>query len=316
MRLLPNRRAFTMPETLSVVAILALAVGLAGGSAWHVLHSLQLRNSASEFLQAVKNARQYAIDHHCRTRVVFREGVWDPAKKNTTVEEERSYRTFAFIVPRSTMGDTGRWVAVTADIEDEDAKKEWARMELAPRSESMVGRWLVCEGDQQMRLVPNTLLVTSSLFERFNQGGEHDEFFRDNFHTPESAWAVRGADPHEFRNSLSAYPSDYWRTPIDAGPVLFSGEIPSDERCEDPVSGAIVPAAQFWPGTVSFIRGAQASKTEELPGIEFRPDGSLACQWTEQVEFRFAAASRPQTEYVVAIDAATGRVRLLDAETK
>lgn len=303
-----------MPETLSVVAILALAVGLAGGSVWHVLHSLQLRNSASEFLQVVKTARQYAVDHHCRTRVVFREGVWDPKKQNTKKEEERSYRTFAFVVPRSTAGDAGRWMPATANLEDDSAKMEWGRMEYASRSESLVGRWLVCDGDQQMRFVPETLLVTSPLFERFRAGEENEEFFRDNFHTPESTWTATGADPHEATNCLSAYPANYWRTPIDAGPLLLTGELPADERCFDPVSGETVPATQFWPGTMSFIRGSIASRTEELPGIEFHPDGSLACQWTDQLEFRFVVASRPQTEYIVAIDASTGRARLLDVE--
>lgn len=310
-----RHRAFSLAETLSVVAILAFAVAIAGGSTWQTLNALQLRNSAGEFLQVVKNARRFAIDHRCRTRIAFREGLWDPELAGRPTEEQRSYRTFAFVVPGSATGASGRWIALNDSENAPGPLTEWARVESAPRSESLVGRWILCDLDPKPRHVPDVLRITSPLFERFVNDGR-EQFFRENFHTPETVWMEDGADPHEPANCLSAFPADYVRTPVDNGPLVITDKLPEDERCHDPATGGTIEAAKFWPGVVHFIRGSRASKSAELPALEFQPDGSLACTWAEEIEVRFAYTARPQTSYAVLIESATGRARLLDAEAK
>lgn len=312
MRAPSNQRGFSLLETLCVVGCISVAIGLIGGSTWHVQSSMALRNSAAEFLQTVKTARQYAIDHQCRTRVAFRAGVYSDDATLRAKSEERTYRIHSFLIPSSAPGDAGRWVAVTNEAKPQQT--EWARVELVPRSTSMVGRWTVCELDPKAKQISDVIKVTSPLFDHFRDD-EPDQFFADNFFTPETTWTETGADPYQPRNCLSVYPDDYRRTPTDLGPFVLTGELPEKEKCFDPFSGETVQATQFWPGTVRFIGGANKEGTAELPGVEFGPDGSLACAWTPQLEFTFAYEKQPKTNFVVVIDTATGLARIADAPT-
>jgi type II secretory pathway pseudopilin PulG len=308
MRTPKRNRGFSLTETLCVIGCIAAALAMLGGTTWHVQSSMQLRNSAAEFLQTVKTARQYAVDHRCRTRIAFRAGLFREDETTAANDALRTYRIHAFIVPSSTPGDAGRWVRL-GGADTKEAHAEWARVELTPRSESLVGRWLVCDLDPKARRVADVVKVTSPLFERF-RGDEPDKFFAENFYTPETTWAFDKCDPHEPKNCFSVFPENYRSTPAGAGPVLLTGALPAKEECLDPMTGVAVSASTFWPGDVRFIRGASADGSEELPGIEFQPDGSLACVWTRELAFSFAYANRPQTNYVVLIDTATGLARI------
>lgn len=312
-----RRAGFSVLEVLCVMGCITAAIAMLGGTTWHVQSSMQLRNSATEFLQTIKTARQYAVQHRCRTRVALRAGLFSENPEIAAKAEQRTYRIRAFVIPSSQVGDSGRWVPVTTQRSgsgkknNADAMAEWARMETAPRSESLVGRWIKCELDPHTRSVPDVVSVTSPLFERF-RADEPDVFFEENFYSPETTWTRDVTDPYETANCFSAYPSDYWLTPTDEGAVLLTGTLPENEQCLDPITDSIVQASQFWPGSVEFIRGQNDSAMEELPGIEFQPDGSLACQWSSEIEIAFAYQNRPQTQYHVIIDVATGHARIAE----
>lgn len=309
MRRSRHTRAFSLLELVCVVGIVAVAAGVLGGATWHVQSSMQLRVAAEEFVQSVKTARRYALDHQCRTRLAFRGSIFDGAPE----EEETSYRLLAFVVPSAAPGDAGRWVAVSSATATSlpEARTEWARVELSPRSESLVGRWMACDLDPKPRKLPDAVTMTSAVFERF-QANKHALFFAENFFTPESFWTSNVVHPHEPKNCLSIYPENYHLTPIDQGPVLIHAPLPESERCTDPMTGNSVAASLFWPGSVHFIRGVDASKLRELPALEFQPDGGLACTWTREIEVRFAFADRPQPSYRVAIDVVTGQTRIVE----
>jgi hypothetical protein len=304
-----KQRGFNVLELLCVMGCVTIVLGMLGGTTWHVQSSMALRNTAADFLQAVKTARQYAVDHRCRTRIAFREGIFSDDPAVQAIDEERTYRIHAFIIPSSAPGDAGKWVEVGGKLTAH--LTEWARVELIPRSESLVGRWLVCELDPKPRQIPDVVKISSLLFDHFNDD-ERDQFFADNFYTPETVWGPKGVDLYEFENCLSVFPRNYRCTPTDQGPVLLNGELPEKERCTDPFSGESVEAGTFWPGVVQFIRGMDDNAAKELPGIEFKSDGSLASTWTTQLEFSFACAQRKRSEYVVVIDAATGMARIAD----
>jgi hypothetical protein len=178
----------------------------------------------------------------------------------------------------------------------------------------LIGRWLPCELDPHHRRVSDAVKISTPLFERF-VSDERDVFFAENFHTPETTWLLDVADPHEPGNCFSVFPEDYQLTPVAADPLLFAGKLPKDEKCLDPITGEVVEASTFWSGETQFIRSVNG-QMEELPGIEFRPDGSLACIWTRELEVRFAFASRSHQDYVVLIDTATGFARIDQAEVR
>lgn len=306
-----------MVETLCVVGCIAVGLAVMGGSTWHVQSSMELRNTTSEFLQTVKTARQFAVSQRCRTRVVFRSGLHTQDEAIPASEESRSYRIHAFVIPSTAPGDAGRWVPVSGKEGNSTAatSAEWARIELSPRSESMVGRWVTCSIDPSIRKVPETVKITSKLFERF-KADDREVFFSENFYTPETTWTRDVVDPHSPENCFSVFPFDYRSSPIDLGPVVLTGELPDNEECLDPVTNEIVKASTFWPGHARYIRGMDPEKMEELPAVEFQPDGSLACVWTRELEFSFAYEKRPQGNFVVLINAATGLARMEQAQVK
>jgi hypothetical protein len=312
MQMLRAKQGFSQIETLCVIGLIASVLALLGGANWHVQSSMQVRNTATAFLQAVKTARQYAIDHRCRTRVVFRAGLFGDDPIIATDAKQRTYRIFAFVVPTSAPGDSGQWVAVPGA--QDDAHREWTRVELTPRSRGLVGRWLPCDLDPLERIVPDAVKVSSPLFERFDSD-EPDPFYRENFHTPDSVWMLNVADPHEPAHCFSVYPEDYWMSPTAPGFVLLTGELPDRETCLDPLSGEMVKASSFWPGHTQFI-GGESGAMDDLPGIEFQPDGSLPCVWTRELRVSFAFHDRPQLDYAVLIDTATGLSRLEQVEVR
>jgi prepilin-type N-terminal cleavage/methylation domain-containing protein len=302
---------FSLLELLAVIGLIAVAAGLFGGTTWHVLSAMQLRSQAGELVQTLQNARRYAIDHACRTRVTFRRGLYAP--EDDASGQERSYQLHAFIVPTAATGAQARWVPLVwpAREKKQTLPAEWVRRAAAPRSPGLVGRWLVCDLQPKAKQLDAGLLLTSPLFQRFKTEARA-EFFAANFFQPENVWGETSTDPHAAANCFAAFPEDYVRTPVDLGPVLLTGPLPEDEKCLDPQTGDSVQAAQFWPGTVSFIRGHGKSQSEELPGVEFAPDGSLVCTWTREVTFRLAQIDRPHPSYSIVIDTATGRARLLE----
>lgn len=308
---------FSLTELLCVMGCVAVAAGILGGTTWHVQSSMKLRNTAEEFLQTVKSARHYAVTHRCRTRLAFRAGLFSHEAGVATDERQRTYRIHAFIDPTSNEKSMARWVELggASMATSANSSREWAPMKTLPRSESLVGRWLVCDQEPIAHLVPDVVKVSSPLFEQFAVA-EREVFFRQNFYAPETFWGQKQTEHYAPLNCFSGFPDDFWKTPVDAGPVLLTDRLPEDERCVDPRSGGTVAASQFWPGTVNFIRGVHSSRYEELPGIEFQPDGSLACMWTRELEFRFAPANRSAVHYVVLINSGTGLARIKQLEVE
>lgn len=288
------------------MSCLALVMGMLGGATWHVQSSMQLRTSAVEFVQAAKAARRYAIDHRCRTRIVFRSGLILGDASKPVAPEERSYRVLAFVVPTSRSADAAQWIQTGQNGRE---ASEFVRTELSPRSQSLVGRWMMCDAEPVSHSVSDAIRIASPLFDQFVKDGA-DEYFAENFYCPETVWNEDCLDPHEPANCYSIYPEDYHLSPVDRLPLLVRAELPESETCKDPLSGRVVPAAQFWPGEVEFIGGADPEGARALPGIEFQPDGSLSSRSAEEVAVSFSYLQRPQTAYTVLIDPVTGLARI------
>jgi hypothetical protein len=297
-----SRGGYSLIEILCVLGCVAVAAGLLGGASWHVHSSMEIRNTALDFLQTVEK--------RCRVRITFQKGPMALGAAASLPAEEFGYRVHAFIVP-SASETAARWVAMGPDSNETDGgvRGEWIRVDQRPRSASLVGRWVRSDLDPHLHRVPDSIAVSSPILTRFHEQ-KRDAFFTENYHAPETTWRVHATDLYESANCYSFFPLNYWLTPMDEGAVLLSGKLPESEHCVNPANGTFVPASTFWPGSQSFIRGVDEEKLQELPGIEFRPDGSLAATWSATMEVSFAKANQPQQRFIVRIEQATGAARI------
>jgi hypothetical protein len=308
-------KGFSFVEVLTVVGIAATALALTGGISWHLLASMQLRTTATELLETLKSARRYAIDQRCRTRVAFRPGLYssDPAVR--AANPERSYRMHVFTIPGTRRAEGPRWMPVNSPLDEGKSPTEipWTQLHSAPRSESLVGRWLVSDSARRRHIVPDAVDVLSPMFDQFQQDGAA-AFFKANYFTPDSVWIAHAWDAASPENCYSHFPKDYHLTPADDGPVVIEGVLPEDEKCWDPKTRRMVSAQSLWSGEMMYVRGFKDTDLQELPGVEFLPDGSLAAAWTREIEFRVQPEGRMHPYYLVVIDTATGLARLVEEE--
>lgn len=308
------QRGLSIIELLSVIAILAILMTLAGNVINGTADGVRQKDAASNVMQRLREARELARREQVRVRWVFQpQAELDPNIPKGHQPPRHSHALYVFRVPsgatQTVMSD------VTGNLRSMNASGVWLPAS-QPLPETLVGRWEWVRGFNSWTPIGDGLEIRGELLDRW-QKQKPDEFAAENYYTPDSTWR-EDAWPAEMNESArSMFPQDYARVPFPHVFERLVAPLWDSTRVFDPVKREMISARELWGDreieqfAVNF---SESYRTWALPGIEFRPDGSVAAEREDTVEsLRVEIGKSGSTngpKIAILVDLLDGTVRL------
>lgn len=291
LRLFHHCRAFSLLELMAAIAVVAVLLSMV--TPLVLPKQTTLRQEAERFAEALKTARQYAMVHGARTRLVFADEELSEATDNK-FKPFQAYGLYTFYIPRK------------PDAPDAAATKDPLWFITPPE---FVGQWMPLPPCRDWRKLPEGIVAECALL----QEAKDEAGLKKLFFNPPDYWDESGRDFLSSTHSASVYPRNYWQTPYPLAFSLATASCPP----------ADAPAA--WPKDFSYtyfdIASSKVGQVEDatcgkgdrkffnLCGVEFDPNGRPTFEGDEPLIFKFSTVS-PSCCFEVLLDKATGTVSL------
>lgn len=296
-----NRRAFSLLELVIVLCITSI-LGAAAVSIFQPSAN-QTASTAEKLATTLKLLRQYAIDHHTSTRLVFASDELVQAFPQKKLRTQAAWGAYVFHVPE---------LSVTT-IENAALGVELLHRPLMARPSGFVGQWIPWSQKTEWEILPQNLTFTSPLFEQ-NVIPQHDASL--------IYWSSTGTDVTQ-PSPYSFYPQNYYQIPFPSAYPLTSASVDIHETSPVTLNGAPLlyvdtsnPAQSLWPTNLvtTFFQGTDPSKLGSieisgtssrrffyLPCIEFDSEGKPTFQWTDNLVIRCSDQLHPDVSSEVSI---------------
>lgn len=279
-----RERGLSLIELLSVVGVLAILMTIAGNVINGTVDGVRQKDAASIVLQRLREARELAVREQVRVRWVFQPQA--ELAKDIPKDQQPPRQSHAVYVFRVPAGAAQPVISnVTANLRSTNASGVYLPASL-PLPETLVGRWEWAEGFGSWSPLGDGLEIRGELLDRWKKEGP-EGFVKSTYHKPEWTWREDAWPAALNESARSTFPPDYAQVPF---PYVFPRMVMplwESTRVFDPVRREMVPARELW-GEREIeqfaVSDAQAHRTWTLPGIEFRPDGSLAAEWEDSPE--------------------------------
>lgn len=307
-------RGASLIELLATLAVMAGAMSLGMGALDGWTDRQRPREVAEDFVRQLKEAREYARRNGVRVRLAYsppRDPLQQPLLDDA-LPPANAFALFRFVVPEPAGGEIP-WARPTAALERDDALVEPGMLSARALPAGFVGCWMPHPDRPLWTELGDSIRIEAEMLDRFTQQ-EFAEYAAENFYAPATVWDGAATRESDGLSNRSVFPANYAKTPYPGSVPLIAAPLPQSETVYDYVTGGFSPARTVW-GKGSFpqfaVRAKHGAVDRKLPGIEFAPDGSLACGWTDELRLRFRPAARATPAYEIAIAAETGLARLL-----
>jgi hypothetical protein len=292
-------RAFSLLETLSVVAIGAVLLMLAARSSLPSNDHLAPVMAAREFNSLLREARLLAMEQRAPTRLVFVPRSLSMREEAVGEDPYVECVLFRFVIPAA--GErTVAWRSPAAEnsLRGGDALE---RLPVTPPGlpAELVGQWqrVPHKPFRFGEMLQRRLLVQSELLDRFARQSP-EEFATENSFRPLAFWEAGESVPWDGFCHTSPYPSNYHRTPFPEGPQLRDEPLPSAARVFDAQAARWQSAAVYWSDSapVPHFSTTQLATVafQDLPFLEFDAQGRLQIAWAGEHEVVFQVKGRPE----------------------
>lgn len=310
--------AFSLLETLAVVAVGALLLTVATRSLLPSREHLAPREAAREFQSLLREARLLALQHRAPTRVVFIPQSLSSGQNTSGEDPPAECAIFRFVIPASD-GHTVAWRSPAAEnsLRGGDALE---RLPMAPPGlpQELVGQWqrVPHKRFRWGETLDRRLEMHSEILDRFSQQSA-EEFAQENAFRPLAFWRAGESSPWEGFSQSSPYPPNYYQTPWPESPRLVRKPLPASARVYDEQAERWQAAAIYWPSDVPTphfcTAELEALTFHDLPYIEFDAQGRLQIFWEGEREVVFAVEGRPEHQARVVLGGADGPIHLAEA---
>ncbi|MFH1066983.1 MAG: prepilin-type N-terminal cleavage/methylation domain-containing protein [bacterium] len=289
-------RAFSLLELMAVMAVAAVLLSLAAPLV--LPKQTTLRQEAERFASALKTARQYAVTHGARTRLVF-------------ADEELSAATDGKLKPFQAYGLYAFYIPQKPDAPDASAASGGLWFITPPE---FVGQWTPLPACRDWRRLPEGMTLECPMF----QQARDEAGLRKLFFNPSNVWTEAVGDFLSSAHGASVFPLNYWQTPYPlAFSLTTSSRPPSDAPAAWPSD---FPYTYFEVGSSKVgqaedaVNGGSGRKFFNLCGVEFDPDGQPVFAENAPLVFRFSAVPSSDCCFEVSLDKTTGAVSLKKSE--
>lgn len=299
---------FTLVEILVVVAILSVLVG---GLA-QALNGLAVRNrvhpAAIEFAAAVREARSTALRENALVRLAFVTPAM--ASRSPSKDITAGYGLFIFKVPAHELSGSVL-LQPTLEIESDSGLREFVPTARVPITRSLLGAWQGLDGYEHWSHWTEEISVSGNVADAY-AGLGFAQAQEAHLWQPSSFW-TDGYSADAVGDSVYSvyveYPRSFSRTPWVKRARLVNETPRTNETVLVAGLGQVSSRDLWGAGKVSQWSDPDAQDGgQELPAMDFTPEGRLAGEGTGIVEFRFAAPEGKPPVYVVKINEANGEV--------
>lgn len=298
-------RGFTLVELLVVVAILSVLVG---GLA-QALNGLAVRNrvhpAAIEFAAAVREARSAALRENALVRLAF--VTPEEASRSVSKDITAGYGLFIFKVPAHDLSGSVL-LQPTLEIESDSGLREFVPTARVPITRSLLGGWQGLDGYEQWSHWTEEISVSGNVADAYARLG-FAKAQEAHLWQPSSFWTDGYSADATGDSVYVEYPRSFARTP-SARRARLVNEAPRTNETVLVAGLGQVSSRDLWgEGKISQWSDPEVQDGgQELPALDFTPEGRLAGESAGILEFRFSAPEGEPPVYVVKINEANGEV--------
>lgn len=298
-------RAFTLVELLVVVAILSI---LAGGLA-QALNGLAVRNrvhpAAIEFVASVREARSAALRENALVRLAF--VTPEEASRGGSTSVTAGYGLFIFKVPAHDLSGSVL-LQPTLEIESDSGLREFVPTSRVPITRSLLGAWQGLDGYEQWSHWSEEISVSGNVVDSY-AGLGFAKAQEAHLWQPSSFWTDGYSADAAGDSVYVEYPRSFARTPSVKRARLVNEAARANETVLVAGLGQVSSRDLWGTGKISQWSDPDVQDGgQELPALDFTPEGRLAGESTGILEFRFSAPEGKPPVYVVKINEANGEV--------
>ncbi|MFP6904047.1 MAG: prepilin-type N-terminal cleavage/methylation domain-containing protein [Verrucomicrobiota bacterium] len=273
---MPNRmrhrprpvQGFSLLELLVVISLAMVLLVLAANTYTHATRRMEVQGEAEALAGLLRSARQYAMDHGTRTRVVFADPELDRFTDGV-LTSNRSYAAYALYLPNLPNGGTELMPFKYGDHRGSSYLLEFAAMPFTSIPSGFVAQWRPMPGEEEWRTPPARIGLRAIGWPKSSlKRGYTQDFFTQTlakkghelprqtrvaylgeyYFNPRKFWDHQGTR-YFYPNIPSArYPQNYFQTPYPlAYPLVIQRSMPDEpSKIEDPATSRFISYAEMW----------------------------------------------------------------------
>lgn len=301
-----RRRAFTLPELLVALTLLASLSGL-GGFSYRAIARQTLRQQAETVKQILMEARSTAMRSGNPVRIAF--SLPSPDGAPLPQEEDAGLPSPAIAGFSFTLPETASQIPLTTMPASGQLSGAWFPATLTSLPEGLLGRWTALPSLPNWLPLDGQVILQGELFTRFHEQSPA-VFASENLTLPPHFHALPGRRLHGRECAWnSPYPADYLNLPHPS--IQRPSAVALDDKEVLPDTGKRL---NLITGVRPVLHYPAASRTKSqlthLPVLEFLPDGTLSATWSEEIRLRFTSPAAGTARYELVIHPRAGTVIL------
>ncbi|MFT5496531.1 MAG: prepilin-type N-terminal cleavage/methylation domain-containing protein [Kiritimatiellia bacterium] len=267
---------FSLLELLVVIAIATILLSLSAGTYKQTTRRMEIQGEAEALASLLRSARQYAMDHRVRTRVVFADQELEEFSKGV-LSGERSYAAYALYIPALPNGGTEFLSFKYGDVRSSGKfLPEFASMPFNSVPSGFVAQWRPMPGEEEWRTPPPRVgiqafgwpeasLKTGYANPDFFQQSiakkakrlprqSRDRWLSDYYFNPAKFWDHTSTRYYYPNTPFARYPQNYFQTPFPlAYPLTKSRLMPEEPSVIiNPNNNNPFTYAEMWTGNQDY----------------------------------------------------------------